>query len=198
MRTLALIGLLAVSMTLQNCLKKAPTQTNEIPFDPDRTIEWVIQNSPEDLVVASAAIDDGDPEPYPRKLVLIDYYKPESYKIIEYEHTASYPIFSHDKKKILFRDEDYRVSDTGSKFMLYDVVQDTIMPVVCKNFYFGDDLYGVGTVWNTDDTGFYFKWQGDHYGQRILYYDFATQLFSQVYFQFLSPFISTNNPFDFS
>ena len=174
MRIFIAVFLLASNMILYSC-----SDVNGISEpDQERTIDWVIQNRPQDLVVVAAVFTDNL-----RKLVLFDYYNPQNYKIVTDESFgAVYPVFSHDKKKIIFGDWNDWANEAGPALMLYDVVRDTVQPIIAENFYSDNNLPGINMIWNADDTGFYFTWAGDWYGQRILYYDFETRLYSHFYF----------------
>ena len=174
MRIFIAVFLFASNMILYSC-----SDVNGISEpDQERTIDWVIQNRPQDLVVVAAKFTDNS-----RKLVLFDYYNPQNYKIVtDDSFGAVYPVFSNDKKKIIFGDWNDWANEAGPALMLYDVVRDTVQPIIAENFYSDNNLPGINMIWNADDTGFYFAWEGTWYGQRVMYYDFETKLYSDVYF----------------
>ena len=99
-------------------------------------------------------------------IVLVDFYNPKNYKIItDTTMRAVEPRFSNDKRKILFGDMFHYGYDAGVGLVLYDLMNDTFLPLYYRIVSF------VPPVWNYDDTGIYYS----VYMGGLLFYLFSIQ-----------------------
>jgi len=158
----------------------------EIPDPPaERTIDWVINNRPQDLLAVVAEFpDEMIPRKTNRNIVLIDYYNPQTYKIVS--DTTYRPIFisfSPDKKKIIFGDSNYYIMDLGPTLVLYDLEENTFLRIDDPYDPLPDVFFlpGINPVWNYDGTGFYFTNVPAWYFQELYYYDFLTNQGSSIH-----------------
>jgi len=137
--------------------------------DQERNIDWVIQNRPQDLLAVIAEFpDEMIPQKTNRNIVLIDYYNPQTYKIVsDTIYRPDFVSFSPDKKKIIFGDSNYYIFDSGPTLVLYDLEENTFLRIY-------DNMPGIGPVWNYEGTGFYFTNVPAWGFQNLYYYDFLT------------------------
>ena len=90
------------------------------------------------------------------RLVLLDYNNPENYRVVNDTNFIQVvrPKFSPDKSKILFGDETLVIMDAGPPLFIYNLVDSSI-------YNFGrprlEPLTGIETVWNLDNSSFYYS-----------------------------------------
>jgi len=189
MKKLFIICFLSLTViSLSFCRKDVNGPIDEIPDPPaERTIDWVIQNRPQDLV-AVVGVFPGNVQPgggNVQKLVLFDYYNPQNYKIAtDTTYRVVDPVFSRDKTKIIFGDIRKYIPDYGPRLVLYDLVADTIRPL---NDQYGDRLVGVDVVWDANGVGFYFSYEYPHpaaEARPVFYYDLLSGEQSLIYTNF--------------
>jgi len=175
MRIFIAVFLLTSTMVLYSC-----SDVNGISEpDQERTIDWVIHNRPQDLLAVIAEFPDDEiiPGKTKRSIVLIDYYNPQTYKIVsDTTYLPEFVVFSPDKKKIIFGDDNYYISDAGPTLVLYDLEENTFLRIDDKSDPLPDEFFlpGIDPVWNYEGTGFYFT-QVPAWGyQNLYYYDFLT------------------------
>jgi len=178
MRIFIAVFLLASNMILYSC-----SDVNGISEpDQERTIDWVIQNRPQDLLAVIAEFPDDEiiPGKTSRKIVLIDYYNPLVYKIVsDTTYRPFFISFSPDKKKIIFGDSNYYIADAGPTFVLYDLEENTFLRIDDKYDPLPPEFFlpGIIPVWNYDGTGFYYSQEPawvQTYGQNLFYFDLLT------------------------
>jgi len=156
--------------------------------DQERTIDWVIQNRPQDLLAVAAVFpetvrpDGGGGNV--QKLVLFDYYNPENYKFAtDTTYRVTDPVFSHGKTKMIFGDMRRYIFDRGPSLVLYDIVKNTFErlpdPVAST-------LAGMNVVWDVNDMGFYFSYEPYFIAsaQSVFYYDLSSKTYTAVYHHF--------------
>lgn len=151
------------------------------PSEPyqERTIDWLIHNRPQDFLAVIAEFPDDEiiPGKTSRKIVLIDYYNPKTYKIVsDTTYLPEFVVFSPDKKKIIFGDDNYYIGDGGPTLVLYDLEENTFLRLDDKYDPFPPEffLFGINPVWNYEGTGFYFTNVPALWYQNLYYYDFLT------------------------
>jgi len=190
MKKLGIIFLLSlIVLSLSFCRKDVNGPIDEIPDPPaDRTIDWVIQNRPEDLVAVVAVF----PERYPaggiggnfQQLALFDYYNPENYKFAtDTTYRVTDPVFSNDKTKMIFGDMRRYIWDRGPGLVLYDIVQNTFEQLPDP---VASTLAGMNVVWDVNDMGFYFSYEPYFVAsaQSVFYFDLSSKTYTAVYHHF--------------
>jgi len=187
-------------------------EEDEEIFDPEipKPDENVFNVPLKDLVALTAVFNETDKVGnFVEKLVLLDYNDPANYKIVKllvdpddyfkyyrednpsvYEIvtmdqtiTAYAPKFSPDKTKILLGDQIRHAMDAGPHLFLYNIIEET------GKLLFRDDIMwplygnGISTVWNNDNTGFYFTRLPAPFTfeQAVFYYDFFSKIPEFVY-----------------
>jgi len=175
MRIFIAVFLLTSTMVLYSC-----SDVNGISEpDQERTIDWVIHNRPQDLLAVIAEFPDDEiiPGKTKRSIVLIDYYNPQTYKIVsDTTYLPEFVVFSPDKKKIIFGDDNYYIDDAGPTLVLYDLEENTFQRIDDKYDPLPDVFFlpGIIPVWNYEGTGFYYTNVPAWGFQNLFYYDFLT------------------------
>jgi len=110
-------------------------------------------------VVATAAwINPDDPKNAIYRPVLIDFFNPENYRIINREDfQVTDPCFSADKTGILFGNSKKGASDAGCLLSYYNIENDSLVGFIRVE---GNNLWGHDPVWNYNEDGFYYRHEG--------------------------------------
>ena len=133
--------------------------------DQERTIDWVIQNRPQDLVAVTAMFlneDENKPWKESSAIVFVDFYNTRNYKIItDSSMIAGYPRFSREKRKLIYGDVYNGLYDLGDEFVVYDIKDETFQHLLIR---------GELPVWDYDATGFFYTKEPSFGFSYIRYY----------------------------
>jgi hypothetical protein len=121
-----------------------------------------------------------------RHIVVVDCNDPKNYQIISgSEHAAWNPIYSPDKRYILYGDARLSV-DAGYHLILYDTHTGELKDWPHPFFPDPNRLHGEDVVWDLQSDGFYFSEVQMGVPQNILYMDINTNTLTTICEEYLS------------